>query len=231
MFTPKAPIRQSLATKKPLPRYLVALEMNSRPPDATATTNAPQVSGRMPCVTRLTGRLIQASPRSRRSTARIDPTTRQIANTWIDSISGNSRSFSRILSASALFSKYEIGSAKSGIIRPACRRSSVRRRGCRTRPEWRRSPRAARRFGVYNPAPKIPAPRAATIAGQGSAAQHGEQPHLEIEGVVKERPPWLTDDQQTSGDQEDQQHRPDRRQEAPSDVRQRHVSLQRAVEP
>ena len=62
MFTPAAAIKQSLATKKPLPRYLVALDMNIRKPDATARTKAPQVSGRIPRVTALTGRFTEATP-------------------------------------------------------------------------------------------------------------------------------------------------------------------------
>src|SRR5579862_8330907 len=118
MFSPAAPIRKSLAMKKPLPRYLVALEMNRRPPEATATTSAHQVSGKIPWVTRLTERRIEASPSNLRSTARMEPTTRQIASTCTDSIKGNSRSFSRILSARRLFSRYEIRSASCGIILP-----------------------------------------------------------------------------------------------------------------
>src|SRR5580658_6187268 len=99
MFNPAAPIRNILATKKPLPRYLVALEMNGGPPDASATTKAPQISAKIPSVIRLTGRLTEANPNSRRSTASIEPTTRQIATTLTDSMNGNSKSFSRIFPA------------------------------------------------------------------------------------------------------------------------------------
>ena len=63
--------------------------MNMPKPVTAASTKAAQVQGNSLRVTWLTGYRRAARPSSRRSTIRIDPTTRPIAITWIDSSSGN----------------------------------------------------------------------------------------------------------------------------------------------
>src|SRR5579864_5775765 len=63
--------------------------MNIPRPASADTAHAPMVQGTISRVTRLTGYLRAARPSRRKSTMRIEPTTKVDARTWIDSNNGN----------------------------------------------------------------------------------------------------------------------------------------------
>ncbi len=88
--------RAIFARKKVLWAYFTALEENSRRPVIAAITNTTQVKGSTSPVRRLTARPLEAIPKRRRSTMLIEPTTRVMHSTWIDSTMGNRLPFSRI---------------------------------------------------------------------------------------------------------------------------------------
>jgi hypothetical protein len=58
-----------------------------------------------------------------------------------------------------------------------------------------------------------------------------KQRHLEIKGGIEKRTSRLTDDQQASGGQEDEQDRPDGWQEATRDFGHGHVALEQPPDP
>ncbi len=85
-----------LARKKVLWAYFTAFEENSSAPVIAASANTVHVRGRISRVSRLTARLLDARPSSRRSTMKMEPTTRVMLSTCTDSTHGNSVPFSRI---------------------------------------------------------------------------------------------------------------------------------------
>src|SRR5229473_7732445 len=96
MFANARSIRAILAIKNGLWAYFTALDEKRSVPAIAAVAKAAQVTGSTTRVSSVIGRLLEAIPKSLKSTMLIEPTTRVMASTWTDSRKGKRNASSRI---------------------------------------------------------------------------------------------------------------------------------------